>query len=672
MNKPEIASRIEKLKKLINHHRYQYHVLNKLEISEAALDSLKHELFVLEQENPELITPDSPTQRVAGKVLPKFEKVPHEVPQWSLNDIFHASELADFDARMKKMLGVDSLDYVAEQKIDGLHIVLTYKKGLFVMGATRGDGSVGENVTENLKTIESIPLKLEREVDVIVEGEVWMSSHVLGELNVERQKNNEPLFANPRNAAAGAIRQLDSSVARSRKLDCFVYDLSRADFPIPETQEAELKLLGELGFKVNTHFKKCDNADEILAFWKHWSVHKKDVPFWLDGVVVKVNRRDYQEQLGYTGKGPRWSVAFKFPAEETTTIVENIEISVGRLGTLTPLAVLNPVSVAGTTVTHATLHNEDRIRELDIRIGDSVIIRKAGDIIPEVVSVLYDLRKGDEKPFHMPKNCPICGSVTLRKERESATYCTNSACYAQEKEKIGHFVVGFDIVGLGPGIIERLMDAKLVNRPTDIFFLKKDELLGLEGFGEKSVEKLLKNIEASKKIRISKFLFALGIRHIGEESALLLSKNLFKEKMYSVLDWYVAVKKISLEELKNIHGIGEISGESFFDYFQSETVSQLFEDLNRAGVEFMGDASQIKGSKLEGKTFVLTGTLPNLSREEAKRKIEELGGHVSGSVSKNTDYVVAGEEAGSKLEKAKELGVKILGEGEFKKLITNQ
>jgi len=668
MNKQEAKNRIEKLKKEINHHRYLYHVLDKQEISDAALDSLKSELENLERQYPELITPDSPTQRVGGKPLDKFKKIKHQVAQWSFNDAFEREEVIDFEKRVKKILvdggenGEVDPDYTCELKIDGLHVVLIYENGILKTGATRGDGKVGENVTQNLRTIESIPLKIKENASIIVEGEVFMSKTVFEELNKERKKRNKSLFANPRNAAAGAIRQLDSKIARSRKLDCFIYDLSRG-LKLPKTQAEELEFLKNLGFKVNKFWKHCQSVNDIFEFYDYWKKHKDNEDYWIDGVVVKVNKRGWQDKIGYTGKAPRWAIAYKFPAEQTTTIIEDIKIQIGRTGALTPVAYLKPVNVAGSTVSRATLHNEDEIKRLDAKIGDTVIIQKAGDIIPEVVSVVKGLRTGGEKKFAMPKKCPYCKTETVKPEGEVALYCPNKNCFAVELRKLSHFVSkkAFDIDGFGPNKIKQLANEGLVSSFADIFKLKKGDLEPLEKFEERSADNLTNAIEKSKNITLGKFIFALGIRHVGEETALDLS-----EKLNSV-DGF---KNISQENLEEINGIGPKVAESIYSYFHDKENLKLVDDLLGAGISIENTENKNKTSeKLIGLSFVLTGTLQRLSRDKAKEKIRALGGNISSSVSKNTDYVVIGKNPGSKFEKAKKLGVKTIDEKEFLEII---
>jgi len=667
MNKTEARARIEKLKKEINHHRYLYHVLDKQEISEAALDSLKHELYVLEREYPEFITPDSPTQRIGGKPLDKFQKVEHQVRQWSFNDAFDEQEILDFDKRICKILSdlkedvSGPLGYTAELKIDGLHVVLTYEKGVFVRGATRGDGKVGEDVTQNLKTIESIPLKLNREVSIIVEGEVFMSKDIFNKLNKTRERNGEPLFANPRNAAAGAIRQLDSQVVKERQLGCFIYDLSRADdIETPKSQAEELELLNELGFRVNKSWKLLSKIEEVFDFHNFWYKNKDNENYWIDGVVLKLNKRRWQEVVGYTGKAPRWAIAYKFPAEQVTTIVEDIRVQIGRTGALTPVAHLKPVIVAGSKVSRATLHNQDEIMRLGVRIGDTVIIQKAGDIIPEVVSVVTGLRTGKEKEFEMPEKCPFCDSLVIRKKGEVAFYCPNKNCFAVELRNLSHSVSkkAFNIDGLGPNKVKQLAEEGLISDLADIFELKKGDLEVLERFGEKSADNLLESVEKAKKISLSRFIYALGIRHVGEETAITLG-----EKFSSLEN----IKKASLEELEVAEDIGPKVAESIFEYFRNEDNLQLIEKILKAGVEISQDGKVSK--KLEGLSFVLTGSLEKYSREEAKEVIRNLGGQMSSSISKNIDYLIAGENPGSKFQKAQELGVKVLSEEEFLEMI---
>ncbi len=663
MNKEEIKIRIEKLKKEIDYHRHLYHVLDKMEISDAALDSLKQELYELEREYPEFITPDSPTQRIGGAPLPKFTKIVHTVPQWSFNDAFTPDGIRDFDGRVKRFLreagaGENIIpNYIAEPKIDGLHVVLTYKKGVFVSGATRGDGKIGEDVTGNFKTIESIPLKLEEELDLVAEGEVFMRKSVLEELNKERKKKGEALLANPRNAAAGAIRQLDPKIARERRLDCFVYDLSWAgNFPLPATQLEELEKLKQLGFKVNKHWKHCKNIEEVIKVWREALKIREKADYWIDGVVIKLNDNNWQKRLGYTGKAPRWAIAFKFPAEQATTVVEDIVVQVGRTGALTPVAHLAPVVVMGSTISRATLHNEDEIRRLGLKIGDTVVIQKAGDVIPEVVKVLPNFRTGKEKEFVMPKKCPICASAVVRRESEVAAYCTNKKCYAQDLRRLIHFASkkAFNTEGMGKKIVQRLVDEKLIVSPADIFELTKDDISVLARFGEKSADNLINAIAKSKTIFLSRFIYALGIHHVGEEMSYGLSFH------FKTLE---NIKKANIEDLTKSHDVGPIVAENLCEFFRDAGNIKFLNDLEKAGVKIIPDKAP--EGKLAGKSFVVTGTLKSMSREEAHERIRSLGGNISSAVSAKTSYVLAGDNPGSKYEKARRLGIETLAEKEF-------
>ncbi len=678
MTKEEAKKRIEKLKKEINYHSYLYHVLDSPEIPDAVWDSLKQELQKLEEQYPDLVTPDSPTQRVGGQPLEKFKKVRHKVRQWSFQDIFSEEELYDFLTRVKTFLqkkGIEpkKIEYTCELKIDGMHIVLTYEKGVLKQAATRGDGKVGEDVTQNIKTISSIPLRLQKNYSLVAEGEIWMSDAAFRQLNEERKAKGEKEFANPRNAAAGSVRQLDPKITAQRQLDCFFYDLSYLEgAAYPPTQYEELLFLKKVGLKVNPHSRLCSSAEEIISFWRYWQKHREKEEYWIDGIVVKLNRRDWQEILGYTGKAPRFAIAFKFPAEQATTRIKDIVVQVGRTGALTPVACLEPVKLAGSLISRATLHNEDEIKKKDIRIGDTVIIQKAGDIIPEVVEPLKNLRTGKEKKFKMPSRCPICGAPVKRKEGEAAYYCLNPRCYAQEKERIIHFVSkkGLDIEGLGRKIVEQLIDQGLISSFADIFRLKKGDLLPLERFAEKSADNLLQAIERAKKVTLPKFLTALGIRYVGEETALLLAKNLPSfSNLREALNFF---RQTPPEFYCQIKGIGEKAAQSLFRYFQDEKNWQQLQDLLSLGVELAAPSdspSAMPAKKLAGKSFVLTGALKHLTRDQAKDKIRLLGGKVLSQVSKNTDFVVVGEKPGSKYKKAKELGIKTISEEEFLKLL---
>lgn len=663
----EVIERLEKLKKTIERHRYLYHVLDKEEISQTALDSLKHELSEIESRYPELITPDSPSQRVAGAPLKGFKKVVHKVPQWSFNDAFSEEEIYEFDKRVKRFLkdslgGEHNPTYTAELKIDGLKVVLDYERGVLKTAATRGDGKVGEDVTHNIRTIQSVPIRIEKEIDVLVEGEVWMSKSGLQKLNKERQNKNLPLFANPRNAAAGTIRQLDPKIAAERQLDSYIYDLSLSSEGIPKAQFDELKLLGKLGFKVNKNFKLCKNIEEVISFWKNWQKKASKENYLIDGIVVKVNEKKFQEAIGYTGKAPRFAIALKFPAEQVTTVVEDIVLQIGRTGVLTPVAHLRPVSVAGSVVSRATLHNEDEIKRLDVRVGDTVILQKAGDVIPDIIEVVKEMRTGKEIPFVWPKRVAECGGdgSIERIPGQAVWRCVAKNSFAQQRRKFYYFVSKkcFDIDHLGPKVVDQLLDANLIAHYADIFTLKKGDLLSLERFAEKSADNLLTSIEKGKRITLAKFLAALSIPLVGEEMAIDLARR-FKtvEKLRSA----------TFEELDIIEGIGPKVAESVVSWFKDKDNQKTIEDLLKV-VEIENETpltGKEKKSKISGKSFVLTGSLESVSREEAKEKIRTLGGSVSSSVSSKTDFVVAGMDPGSKLEKARKLNVKIVEEKEF-------
>jgi len=660
MTKNEAQERLAKLRELINHQRYLYHVLDRQEMSDAALDSLKHELAQLEEQYPDLITSDSPSQRVAGQPLDKFVKITHQAPQWSFNDAFNPEEMQAFEERCRKIVG-ETPTYVCELKIDGFKIVLTYESGLLKTAATRGDGTVGEDVTMNVRTIEAVPLKLEKPVNIIVEGEIWLAKKEFERLNREQKKKGEALYANPRNVAAGTIRQLDPKIVAERKLSCFVYDLAQADFPLPKTQEEELKLLAELGFKTNKYFRLCRTMAEVIDFWHEWQKKKEKEDYWIDGVVVKVNERKFQDELGYTGKAPRFGIAFKFPAEQVTTVVEDIVLQVGRTGVITPVANLRSVSVAGTTVSRATLHNEDEIKRLDVRVGDTVILQKAGDVIPDIVSVLTDLRTGKEKEFRFPKTLPACGGAIERIPGQVAYRCVNKNSATQFRRKFYHFVGkhALDIDHCGSAVIDMLLDNKLVASYPDIFTLKAGDLASLPRFGEKSAENLFKAIEDRRKVALPNFLVALSIDQVGDETAEDLAER------FGTLE---KIKEASLEELNHVSGIGGVVSQSVFAWFRVEENKDLLKRLLKE-VTVLPFKKKIQKSALTGKTFVLTGTLPTLSREEAEKIIKSYGGKVVGSVSAKTDFVLAGENPGIKYDKAKELGVAIIDESGFKKLL---
>jgi len=693
MNKDEAKKRAEKLRQEINKYRYQYHVLDKLEISEAALDSLKKELYDLEATYPDLITPDSPTQRVAGQALDKFEKVAHKVTQWSFDDAFSEEDMKNWQNRLANYLakegrgpdvksGRASLEYMCELKIDGLHVVLTYEKGLLKLAATRGDGKIGENVTQNIRTIESVPLRLNEPADIIVEGEIWLGRKMLEKINKERGKAGEALFANPRNAAAGTIRQLDSRVVAARKLDTFIYDISGGE--APATQKEELERLEKLGFKVNKHRRLCHGLGEILEFWREWQKKKDTQDYWIDGVVVKANELKIQQAAGYTGKSPRWAIALKFPAEQATSVVEEVFVQVGRTGALTPVARVRPVQLAGTTVTHSTLHNFDEIARLGLKVGDTVVMEKAGDVIPKILEVLPRLRTGKEKEIPTPKKCPVCGSPVSRKivaeEKGVILYCLNPRCFAQELENINHFVSkkAFDVVHCGEKIVEQLVNAGLIKDAADLFTLTVGDLEELERFGEKSARNLVEAVEKSKNISLARFINALGIHNVGEETAEDLAEHFFaKSESASGGQTLEKFMSASPEELEKINGVGEKVVQSITGYFKEKKNREFVEKLLANGVKIKKDNSAQGRSasggrhqgKLVGQSFVLTGTLTSMSRDEAKEKIKALGGDVNESVSKNTTAVIVGENPGSKYDKAKKLGVKTMGEAEFLKMV---
>jgi len=671
VDKAQAKQRIERLKKLINHHRYLYHVLDRQEISDEAFDSLKHELYKLEQQFPEFITPDSPTQRVGGKPLEEFKKVRHEIPMLSLEDVFTEEELGDWENYLKRLEPSAELEYFAELKIDGFAIALIYEKGLFAKGATRGDGRTGEDVTQNLKTIESIPLKLELKKKVTdadigeniknligkgkieIRGEVYMGKADFEKLNKDLKKKGQGSYANPRNLAAGSIRQLDPRLAASRPLKFLAYDII-TDFSQKKHSE-EHDMLFALGFKTDAG-KICKNLSEAIAFWKEVAQKREKLPYQIDGIVVNVNDNSLFERLGVVGKSPRGARAFKFSPKQTTSRVLDIKPQVGRTGAITPVAVLEPVKVEGVTITRATLHNEGEIKRLGVKIGDTVIVARAGDVIPDIARVLPELRSGEEKEFYFPKTCPICGTKLIKPKEEAVWRCPNTNCPARKRENLYYFTSkkAFDIEGLGPKIIDKLVDENLISQAVDIFTLRESDLLSLPGFAEKSAKNLIAAIQESKKISLSKFIFALGIRHIGEETAIDLANS------FGSID---KLRKATREELEIIPDVGPKIAESIYNWFNSKQNQKIIEDLLRVGIEIL--PPEKINRKLAGKTFVLTGTLKTMTRNQAKEKIRSLGGNVSESLSGTTDFLVTGENPGSKLKRAEKLGVKIIREGEF-------
>ncbi len=659
MTLQEDKKRIDELKDLLNQYSYEYYTLDKPTVPDAEYDKLMQELLGLEEKYPELVTSDSPTQRVGGKPLESFEKVEHRVPMLSLGNAFNDGDLRDFDRRVRQDVG-EQVSYICELKIDGLAISLRYEDGLFVQGATRGDGTIGEDITTNLRTIKSIPLRLKENIDIEVRGEAFMPKRSFEALNKEREANGEELFANPRNAAAGSLRQLDPKIAAKRNLDIFLYGIGSTEGLPIDSHSDGLDYLERLGFKTNPERRRCANIDEVILFTNSWIEKRPNLPYEIDGIVIKVDSFEQQEQLGTTAKSPRWAIAYKFPAEEVMTQLIDIELSVGRTGVVTPTAILEPVRVAGTTVKRASLHNEDLIREKDIKIGDYVIIKKAGDIIPEVVSVVEEKRTGDEQKFMMPTGCPECGSELVRLEDEVALRCINPKCHAQIREGLIHFVSrnAMNIEGLGEKVITQLFAANLIEDVADIFRLDRDELLKLERMGEKSVDNLLAAIEASKSNSLEKLLFGLGIRHVGAKAAKTLAQ------VFETMD---SLQTATIEDLININEIGEKMAESIVAYFEKNEVSQLIDELKSYDVNMVYKGPKIVNveeidSFFAGKTIVLTGKLEQMGRNDAKKELEALGAKVTGSVSKKTDIVIAGEDAGSKLDKALELGLEVWDE----------
>ncbi|MCI0597779.1 NAD-dependent DNA ligase LigA [Candidatus Parcubacteria bacterium] len=658
--------RAAKLREAIREYRAEYHERDASSISPEALDSLKHELSLLERKYPELVTKDSPTQVVAGGVLSELKKVRHEVTQWSLDDAFDEGEIRAFDERvrraLKKTLGRDVVPtYACELKIDGVHVLLTYAKGELVLAATRGDGVIGEDVTHTVKTIPSVPARLRASVDLIVEGEVYMSKKGFTELNKRRTSEGLPLFANPRNVSAGSIRQLDPSVAGARPLGAFVYDLEKLSVPMPQGQTSELVYLRSLGLPVNPHEQHVTNVDDIIAFWKKWQGKARDnEDYLIDGVVVKVEEREYQAALGHTGKGPRYAIAFKFPAEQVTTVIEDISLQVGRTGKLTPVAHLRPVSVAGTTVARATLHNEDFITEKDIRIGDTVILQKAGDIIPEIVQVLKEFRTGKEKKWKFPTHSPLCGGdgTIERVPGEAAHRCKEAGSYEVQIRKLAHFAgkSALDIDGMGRKTVELLVKHELVSDYDDFFELTRDELLSLPNFKDKSADNLIEALENARRVSLDRLVVGLSISHVGEETAFLLAQK------FGTLEKLQAAKA---DALAAVSGIGGIVGNAVADWFSCAENKALLTRLTKHLA--IQKVKAPTGGPLAGQTVVVTGTLSGFSREEAEAAVRNAGGDVSGSVSSKTSFVLAGEHAGSKLAKARELGVTVISEAEFKK-----
>lgn len=651
--------RYEELINILDQYSYDYYVIDNPTVEDAEYDQKMQELLKIEEAHPEWVTPESPSKRVGGEVLEGFKKVAHDTPMLSLANAFNQEDLADFDRRIRDKVG-DDIAYMCELKIDGLAVSLQYENGKYKQGATRGDGTIGEDITANLRTIRSIPMKLQKDYSIEVRGEAFMPKRSFQKLNEIREEEGQMLFANPRNAAAGSLRQLDTKIAASRNLDIFLYAVADFGEMGVETHSAGLDMLETLGLKVNKERRLCNSLEEVYAYIEEFFFFKQKTAYEIDGIVLKLNNLEQQRQMGNTVKSPRWSIAYKFPAEEVPTKLLDIELNVGRTGVITPTAVLEPVRVAGTTVSRASLHNEDLITEKDIRIGDTVLIKKAGDIIPEVIKSITEKRSGSEEPFHMPKNCPACDSELVRLEEEVALRCINPKCPAQIKEGLIHFVSrnAMNIDGLGEKVIIQLFSQHLIKDVADLFFLSKEKLLELERMGEKSVTNLLASIQASKQNSLEKLLFGLGIRHVGAKAAKSLAIH------FDTMD---NLKVADKETLTSINDIGEKMADSIVTYFANEEVHDLLEELKRAGVNMTYTGPKLEDMSEEelvfaGKTVVLTGKLEKLTRNDAKALIESLGGNVSGSVSKKTDVVVAGSDAGSKLAKAEELAIPIWSE----------
>ncbi|MCL5775371.1 MAG: NAD-dependent DNA ligase LigA [Patescibacteria group bacterium] len=688
MEKSEIKKRIEALRLQIEDLRYRYHVLDDPRVTDDVYDSLTRELRELEEKNPEFHDPLSPTNRVAGKPLDKFLKVRHDVRMLSLNDVFSKDELEAWENRIKKVLSAspDAVEpvYFAEIKFDGLAVSLIYKKGVLVRGATRGDGFIGEDITQNLKTIKSIPLKLRGENPpefLEVRGEAIMTKKVLEQLNRKQEKEGKQLFANTRNAAAGSLRQLDSALTAERSLDFFAYDIAdnpnslglinNHSFNPTNTHSGLHENLRKFGFKTFPQYemvaKDLKQAEELI---RRVEKIRQSLPFGTDGVVVSVDQIALQKVLGVVGKAPRYMVAYKYPAEKATTIIKDIKVNVGRTGVLTPLAVFEPTLVAGSTISKATLHNMDQIERLDVRIGDTVVIQKAGDVIPEVVEVLPKMRSGKEKKFKMPKTCPVCGHLVEKREAGSkksevsvAYYCTNPKCPAKNRRFMQHFVSVLEIYEIGPKILDRFQEEGLISDAADIFALKKEDIQGLERFGEKSAENIITSINQHRQVSLPRFIYSLGILHVGEQTA---------EDLAAHFGSLEKLQAASLDEVNQIENIGPVVSRSVYEYFKDKENNRFIGNLFKNGVKVLKQAQKQAVGKLTGKTFVITGTLDTMSRDEAKSQIKRLGGKVTESVTKQTGYVVVGKEPGSKYEKAKKLGVNLLFEKDFKELINGQ
>ncbi|PTF74245.1 DNA ligase [Staphylococcus chromogenes] len=656
----DLSKRVKVLHELLHQYNYEYHVKDNPSVPDSEYDKLLHELIDIETQHPELKTADSPTVRVGGEAQSSFEKVRHEAPMLSLSNAFNEDDLRRFDQRVREAVG--EVSYMCELKIDGLAVSLKYENGRLVQGLTRGDGTTGEDITENLKTIHAIPLTLKQPISFEVRGEAYMPRKSFMKLNEEKEKNGEAPFANPRNAAAGSLRQLDPKLAAARKLDIFLYSINDFTELDATSQSEALTELDELGFKTNSERIIAKTIDDVLDYIAHWTTSRDALSYDIDGIVIKVNAIEHQEEMGFTQKSPRWAIAYKFPAEEVVTTLLDIELSIGRTGVVTPTAVLEPVHVAGTTVSRASLHNEDLIHERDIRIGDEVVVKKAGDIIPEVVRVILDRRPENTEKYHMPTHCPSCGHELVRIEGEVALRCINPKCQAQLIEGLKHFVSrqAMNIDGLGTKIIEQLYYHELIKDVADIFYLKKEDLLPLERMGEKKVDNLMQAIENAKSQSLEHLLFGLGIRHLGVKASRVLAEK------YETMD---RLMQVTENELVEIYDVGEKLAQSFVTYMGNEDIRTLIDKLKtqQVNMNYTGQkTSQIEGHpEFQGKTIVLTGKLEQMTRNEASEWLQRQGAKVTSSVTKSTDLVIAGKDAGSKLTKATSLGTTIWNEQEF-------
>jgi len=666
----KIEKKIEALHEKIRHHEYRYYVLDDPEISDAGFDALMNELKRLEAEHPQLITPDSPTQRVGGKPREGFVKAKHSSPMLSLDNAYSEDELRDWERRVHELSGQTDLEYMCELKLDGMSLALVYRDGRLERGITRGDGNVGEDVTLNVRTVRSIPLSIAKDklkkaaipADFEVRGEMLMPLAAFRKLNEERERQGLATFANPRNFTAGTVRQLEPSITAQRRMDFFAYMLLKDGQTFFDRQSKTMDALELAGFKVNPNRKLARNLDEVWKFIQSWEAKRESLPYEIDGIVIKVDRTAWQRELGFTGKAPRWAIAYKYAARGGVTQIEDILVQVGRTGKLTPVAALKPIPIGGTTVSRATLHNLDEIERLGVKIGDWVEVERGGDVIPKVVKVVEDKEHPrGHKQFEMPAHCPVCGGNVVRTQGEADHRCVNANCPAKLQGTILHFASRhvMDIDGLGEVLVNQLNERGLVKNVADLYKLTKDDLLQLERMGEKSAENVLAEIEASKKLPLERVIYGLGIRFVGERTAQFLAEH------FGSLD---AIMKASAKELEEVNEVGPRIAESIVEFFADEHNRKLVSDLRKAGLTFSGQKKQ-KGTKLAGKTFVLTGTLVRHTRDEAKKMIEDAGGRVSGSVSKKTDYVVASSDAGSKLDKARELGVNVIGEDELERLV---